>query len=161
MSIQTRRERERAERERLIVTAARKLAEAEGWDAVTTRRLAAEIDYSQPVLYSHSIPPTKPRGRAVCRERLSSPFLSGPESHQSRAWLRPVCRISSESSGSTWRTARASISAPTISLSRRTALWRASPAQCAIAPADRTTRGAGEPGVRLLFFRDPHRDADT
>src|SRR3954466_15489773 len=53
MSIQTRRERERAERERLIVTAARELAEAEGWDAVTTRRLAAEIEYSQRVLYSH------------------------------------------------------------------------------------------------------------
>ncbi|MGW7241079.1 TetR/AcrR family transcriptional regulator [Streptomyces sp. NPDC054804] len=53
MSIQTRRERERAEREQLIVTAARELAEAEGWDAVTTRRLAAEIEYSQPVLYSH------------------------------------------------------------------------------------------------------------
>ena len=53
MSIQARRERERAERERLIVTAARELAEAEGWDAVTTRRLAAEIEYSQPVLYSH------------------------------------------------------------------------------------------------------------
>ncbi|MGW5365860.1 TetR/AcrR family transcriptional regulator [Actinopolymorpha pittospori] len=53
MSIQTRRERERAERERLIVTAARELAEAEGWDAVTTRRLAEEIEYSQPVLYSH------------------------------------------------------------------------------------------------------------
>lgn len=53
MSIHTRRERERAERERLIVTAARELAEAEGWDAVTTRRLAAEVEYSQPVLYSH------------------------------------------------------------------------------------------------------------
>jgi AcrR family transcriptional regulator len=53
MSIQTRRERERAERERLIVTAARELAETEGWDAVTTRRLAALIEYSQPVLYSH------------------------------------------------------------------------------------------------------------
>ncbi|MER7835091.1 TetR/AcrR family transcriptional regulator [Streptomyces sp. NPDC096040] len=53
MSIRTRRERERAEREQLIVTAARELAEAEGWDAVTTRRLAAEIEYSQPVLYSH------------------------------------------------------------------------------------------------------------
>ncbi|NGN66755.1 TetR/AcrR family transcriptional regulator [Streptomyces sp. A7024] len=53
MSIQTRRERERAERERLIVTAAQELAEAEGWSAVTTRRLAAEIEYSQPVLYSH------------------------------------------------------------------------------------------------------------
>ena len=53
MSIQTRRERERAEREQLIVKAAREPAEAEGWDAVTTRRLAAEIEYSQPVLYSH------------------------------------------------------------------------------------------------------------
>ncbi|QJS09846.1 TetR/AcrR family transcriptional regulator [Streptomyces argyrophyllae] len=53
MPIQARRERERAERARLIVTAARELAEAEGWDAVTTRRLAAEIEYSQPVLYSH------------------------------------------------------------------------------------------------------------
>jgi len=53
VAIQTRRERERAERERLIVSAARELAETEGWDAVTTRRLAAEIEYSQPVLYSH------------------------------------------------------------------------------------------------------------
>ncbi|WP_329087157.1 TetR/AcrR family transcriptional regulator [Streptosporangium sp. NBC_01469] len=53
MSIQTRRQRERAERERLIITAARELAESEGWDAVTTRRLAEEIEYSQPVLYSH------------------------------------------------------------------------------------------------------------
>lgn len=53
MSIQARRERERAERERLIITAARELAESEGWDAVTTRRLAEEIEYSQPVLYSH------------------------------------------------------------------------------------------------------------
>ncbi|GAA4592446.1 TetR/AcrR family transcriptional regulator [Planotetraspora phitsanulokensis] len=53
MSIQARRARERAERERLIVTAARELAESEGWDAVTTRRLAEEIEYSQPVLYSH------------------------------------------------------------------------------------------------------------
>lgn len=53
MTIRTRRERERAEREQLIVTAARKLAESEGWSAVTTRRLASEVEYSQPVLYSH------------------------------------------------------------------------------------------------------------
>lgn len=53
MTTQHRKERERAERERLIVTTARDLAEAEGWDAVTTRRLAALIEYSQPVLYSH------------------------------------------------------------------------------------------------------------
>src|SRR3954469_4866917 len=53
MTIQSRRERERAEREKLIVNAARELAEAEGWDAVTTRRLAERVEYSQPVLYSH------------------------------------------------------------------------------------------------------------
>jgi AcrR family transcriptional regulator len=53
MSIQERRERERADREQLIVTAAQELAEAEGWEAVTTRRLAERVEYSQPVLYSH------------------------------------------------------------------------------------------------------------
>jgi AcrR family transcriptional regulator len=53
MSIIERRERQRAERYELIVSAACELAEAEGWEAVTTRRLAALIDYSQPVLYSH------------------------------------------------------------------------------------------------------------
>ncbi|MBV8349805.1 MAG: helix-turn-helix transcriptional regulator, partial [Mycolicibacterium sp.] len=53
MPIEDRRARERAARRRLIVTTARKLAEAEGWDAVTTRRLSTEIEYSQPVLYKH------------------------------------------------------------------------------------------------------------
>ncbi|MGW7484770.1 TetR/AcrR family transcriptional regulator [Nonomuraea muscovyensis] len=53
MSTQQRRKRERAQRHDLIVKTARKLAESEGWDAVTTRRLADEIEYSQPVLYSH------------------------------------------------------------------------------------------------------------
>ncbi|GIG56327.1 TetR family transcriptional regulator [Longispora fulva] len=53
MSIHARRERERTQRHELIVTAARELAEAEGWEAVTTRRLADRIEYSQPVLYSH------------------------------------------------------------------------------------------------------------
>jgi AcrR family transcriptional regulator len=53
VSVQDRRERERTARHRLIVETARALAEAEGWDAVTTRRLSAEIEYSQPVLYKH------------------------------------------------------------------------------------------------------------
>ncbi|WP_333741022.1 TetR/AcrR family transcriptional regulator [Streptomyces sp. IBSBF 2806] len=53
MSVQERKARERAERERLIVATARELAEHQGWDAVTTRRLAERIEYSQPVLYSH------------------------------------------------------------------------------------------------------------
>ncbi|MFB6783044.1 MULTISPECIES: TetR/AcrR family transcriptional regulator [unclassified Streptomyces] len=53
MSVQERKQRERAERERLILATARELAEQQGWDAVTTRRLAERIEYSQPVLYSH------------------------------------------------------------------------------------------------------------
>lgn len=52
-AINERRERERAHRHQLIITAAHELAEAEGWDAVTTRRLAERVQYSQPVLYSH------------------------------------------------------------------------------------------------------------
>ncbi len=52
-AITERREREHAQRHQLIVTAARELAEAEGWEAVTTRRLAERVEYSQPVLYSH------------------------------------------------------------------------------------------------------------
>ncbi len=53
MSFEDRRERERAARRQLIVATARRLAESEGWDAVTTRRLSTEIEYSQPVLYKH------------------------------------------------------------------------------------------------------------
>ena len=53
MGIEDRRLRERAARRRLITATARTLAEREGWDAVTTRRLSTEIEYSQPVLYKH------------------------------------------------------------------------------------------------------------
>jgi AcrR family transcriptional regulator len=53
LGIAERKGRERAEREHRIVVAARVIAEREGWDAVTIRRLADEIEYSQPVLYSH------------------------------------------------------------------------------------------------------------
>ena len=53
MTAAERRERDRAHRRQAIITAARQMAEAEGWDAVTIRRLADRIEYSQPVLYSH------------------------------------------------------------------------------------------------------------
>ena len=55
MAIADRRLRDRAARRRLILATARSLAEREGWDAVTTRRLSTEIEYSQPVLYKHFI----------------------------------------------------------------------------------------------------------
>jgi AcrR family transcriptional regulator len=53
VTIKDRRLRERTARRRLIMATARTLAEREGWDAVTTRRLSTEIEYSQPVLYKH------------------------------------------------------------------------------------------------------------
>lgn len=36
-----------------IISAARRIAEREGWPSVIVRRLSDEISYSQPVLYSH------------------------------------------------------------------------------------------------------------
>ena len=36
-----------------IISAARRIAELEGWPNVTVRRLSDEISYSQPVLYGH------------------------------------------------------------------------------------------------------------
>jgi AcrR family transcriptional regulator len=53
MAIEDRKLRDRAAQRRLITSTARTLAEREGWNAVTTRRLATEIEYSQPVIYKH------------------------------------------------------------------------------------------------------------
>ncbi len=53
MGVAERKGRTRAAREGRIVAAARAIAEREGWGAVTVRRLADEIEYSQPVLYAH------------------------------------------------------------------------------------------------------------
>lgn len=53
MAIGDRQLRDRAARRRLITATARRIAEREGWGAVTTRRLSTEIEYSQPVLYKH------------------------------------------------------------------------------------------------------------
>ena len=43
----------RADRKDRIVTVAREIAEVDGWSAVTVRRLADAIGFSQPVLYGH------------------------------------------------------------------------------------------------------------
>ena len=45
--------RDRQARRAQIISAARRIAELEGWPNVTVSRLAGEISYSQPVLYSH------------------------------------------------------------------------------------------------------------
>ena len=45
--------RDKKARREQIVSAARRIAELEGWSKVTVRRLSDEISYSQPVLYAH------------------------------------------------------------------------------------------------------------
>src|SRR5215831_14659836 len=44
---------DRQARRAQIISAARRIAELEGWSNVTLRRLSDEISYSQPVLYAH------------------------------------------------------------------------------------------------------------
>jgi AcrR family transcriptional regulator len=53
LGVAERKDRERADRERRIIAAARLIAAKEGWGAVTIRRLADAIEHSQPVIYSH------------------------------------------------------------------------------------------------------------
>jgi AcrR family transcriptional regulator len=45
--------RDQQARRAQIISAARRIAEVEGWSNVTVRRLSDEISYSQPVLYAH------------------------------------------------------------------------------------------------------------
>jgi AcrR family transcriptional regulator len=52
-------------RSALIVDSARSIAEDEGWSAVTVRRLAGAIGFSQPILYRHF-----PRGREEIIEQV-------------------------------------------------------------------------------------------
>ncbi|MER6110957.1 TetR/AcrR family transcriptional regulator [Streptomyces hirsutus] len=90
-----RRERERAHRHQLIITAARELAEAEGWEAVTTRRLAERVEYSQPVLYSHFngkdaiVSAVAIDGFSELAAHLRRARQAAPEPEQA---LRAVCR---------------------------------------------------------------------
>src|SRR5260370_34731399 len=51
--IEERKLRDRQARRAQIISAARRIAELEGWSNVTVRRLSDEISYSQPVLYAH------------------------------------------------------------------------------------------------------------
>ena len=51
--ISERKLRDKQARRAQIISAARRIADHEGWSNVTVRRLADEISYSQPVLYAH------------------------------------------------------------------------------------------------------------
>ena len=53
MGIKQRRERERQEIRQSILSAAREIATEEGWQAVTTRKVAERIEYSPSALYKY------------------------------------------------------------------------------------------------------------
>jgi AcrR family transcriptional regulator len=53
MGTKERRERERHEIRASILSAARQIAIEEGWQAVTTRKVAERIEYSQPTIYEY------------------------------------------------------------------------------------------------------------
>ena len=53
MSIKERRERQKQATRESILAAAREIARAEGWGAVTIRRIADTIEYSPPVIYEY------------------------------------------------------------------------------------------------------------
>jgi AcrR family transcriptional regulator len=53
MGSKERRERERQEIRQSILSAARQIAIEEGWQAVTTRKIADRIEYSQPTIYEY------------------------------------------------------------------------------------------------------------
>lgn len=53
--IAARKLRDKEARRAQIISAARRIAELEGWSNVTVRRLSEEISYSQPVLYAHFV----------------------------------------------------------------------------------------------------------
>ncbi len=90
-----RRARERVQRHQLIIAAARELAEAEGWEAVTTRRLADRVEYSQPVLYSHfSSKDAIVRAVAIDGFHELAAYLrrARPADSEARQSLHAVCR---------------------------------------------------------------------
>jgi AcrR family transcriptional regulator len=53
MGTKQRRERERQEIRQKILSAAQAIAAEEGWQAVTTRKVAERIEYSQPTIYEY------------------------------------------------------------------------------------------------------------
>ena len=53
LGIKERRQRQRQQLKESILSAAREIASAEGWQAVTIRRIAGIVEYSPPVIYEY------------------------------------------------------------------------------------------------------------
>jgi AcrR family transcriptional regulator len=102
MGIEDRKLRERAARHALITATARSLAEAEGWEAVTTRRLSTEIEYSQPVIYRHFasmedvIEAVAIEGFAELAQALQTARLDGPPARSLRRVAHAFSRFATD-----------------------------------------------------------------
>ena len=102
MAIEDRRARDRDSRRRLITATARVLAERDGWDAVTTRRLSTEIEYSQPVIYKHFasmedlVEAVALEGFGELAEVLATARAQAPPEHVVGAVARAYCTFANE-----------------------------------------------------------------
>lgn len=82
MSIQERKERQKEEVRTAILQAAWKIAEKEGWDAVSLRRIADIIEYSAPLIYSYF----------ECKESIFMEFVKEGYDMQYRAMEKAKAR---------------------------------------------------------------------
>ena len=99
MGIKERRERQRRQLRDGILSAAREIARAEGWQAVTIRKIASRIEYSPPVIYEYfdskedlllELVRTGYAGQLEAVERARN-AAGGPEEaliEMSRSWCR-------------------------------------------------------------------------
>lgn len=105
----TRAQLARAGRRDRIVDAAREIAEADGWPAVTVRRLADTIGFSQPVLYGHF-----PDGRdGIIRAVALAGFTRLAEALTAAGELADLCTAYLEFARSSPATYEAMFSMPT------------------------------------------------
>lgn len=79
MTTMTRRERQHIANREGILQATLKIAEREGWPAVTIRKIASEIDYTSPIIYQHfdnkeaALQVLMERGYAMLQEEMQRP----------------------------------------------------------------------------------------
>ena len=100
MSTMTRREKQRIANREGILEAALRIAEREGWPAVTIRKIADEIDYTSPIIYQHfdnkeaALQVLMERGYALLQEQMQRPLPAATPDEQllniGRAYLKFV-----------------------------------------------------------------------
>lgn len=96
----TRRDKQRVANREGILQAALRIAEREGWPAVTIRKIAREIDYTSPIIYQHfdnkeaALQVLMERGYTMLQEAMQHPAPAAtPDEHlldMGRAYLHFV-----------------------------------------------------------------------